>query len=323
MATPLASTLAPAPLLRAWRYFESHDLDETRERITRVLAPHHLLPQGVAQDGVSRMSFVRMAGLGFGALRYGGAMGVRVPEMAGYHLLILCPRGSGVVRLRGGDEIRLDERHGFACAPGQSFEASFSADCEQFFVRLDRAALARHHGEGTLALAPQIDLARPALAPALGLLRLLMQEEGLAELARDQPRIGAEYEQLLISLLLAGLPRRAVEAPPARGAAPAMVVRAERFIHAHATEELDLQRIATAAGVPVRTLLEGFARFRETSPIRYLRQVRLDMAREKLRCGEGGSVAEVAAACGFGHPGRFSQEYRARFGEMPSQTRRV
>nr|WP_243645044.1 helix-turn-helix domain-containing protein [Rhodovulum euryhalinum] len=33
------------------------------------------------------------------------------------------------------------------------------------------------------------------------------------------------------------------------------------------------------------------------------------------------TVTEAAITCGFGHLGRFSAAYRARFGEAPSQTR--
>ena len=45
--------------LRAHRLFESRDLDETRERISRVMQPHALLPNGRTR-GASHMDFVRL-----------------------------------------------------------------------------------------------------------------------------------------------------------------------------------------------------------------------------------------------------------------------
>jgi transcriptional regulator GlxA family with amidase domain len=82
-----------------------------------------------------------------------------------------------------------------------------------------------------------------------------------------------------------------------------------------------LQDIARAAGVPQRTLLENFRRFRDSSPIRFLRDLRLDRANTLLLTeGMERHVCEIAVECGFGHLGRFAQEYCERFGESPSQS---
>jgi len=53
-----------------------------------------------------------------------------------------------------------------------------------------------------------------------------------------------------------------------------------------------------------------------------LKMLRLEEARMRLlRASEvGGSVTNVAASCGFGHPGIFAREYKRRFGETPSDT---
>ena len=82
-----------------------------------------------------------------------------------------------------------------------------------------------------------------------------------------------------------------------------------------------LEDVANAAGVPSRTLLENFRRFRNVSPIRNLRDVRLDKARTLLLThGAERRVAEIAAECGFAHLSRFAQDYQARFGEVPSKS---
>ncbi len=45
------------------------------------------------------------------------------------------------------------------------------------------------------------------------------------------------------------------------------------------------------------------------------------MRDELLLAPEGTTVTEVALRWGFYHLGRFAQEYRALFGQSPSQTR--
>ena len=57
----------------------------------------------------------------------------------------------------------------------------------------------------------------------------------------------------------------------------------------------------------------------------YLREIRLKRAREALLAADpcsATSVTEIALDSGFVHLGRFSSEYRNRFGESPSQTLR-
>jgi transcriptional regulator GlxA family with amidase domain len=56
------------------------------------------------------------------------------------------------------------------------------------------------------------------------------------------------------------------------------------------------------------------------SPSAYLRGVRLDRVHYELMRGSRWSVTEVAVDWGFYHPGRFAQQYRERFGSLPSET---
>lgn len=56
------------------------------------------------------------------------------------------------------------------------------------------------------------------------------------------------------------------------------------------------------------------------SPSQLLREIRLTKAKRMLESADPDAVtvARIAHACGFAHLGRFSQYYRARFGESPS-----
>jgi AraC-like DNA-binding protein len=59
-----------------------------------------------------------------------------------------------------------------------------------------------------------------------------------------------------------------------------------------------------------------------TSPKRYLKLWQLHQVRRALRAVSGGeeSVTDVATLHGFYELGRFAGEYKALFGEAPSQT---
>jgi AraC-like DNA-binding protein len=133
------------------------------------------------------------------------------------------------------------------------------------------------------------------------------------------------YEQLLVTGLLLGQPNNYTAALQRleNKVAPGDVKRAIDFIEAHLHLPLTLADVARAAGVPGRTLLEHFKSHRSVSPMRYLRDARLTRVRHMLARGDAGeSITQVAMTWGFSHLGRFAVDYRAHFGESPSETYR-
>lgn len=108
------------------------------------------------------------------------------------------------------------------------------------------------------------------------------------------------------------------------GVAPGHVHRAEVFMDAHLHDELTLEMIARAAGVPERTLHHAFSRFRGVSPTQWLRARRLDSARRDILASHGeANVLEIANRYGMQHGGRFAAYYQQKFHEMPSDTLRL
>src|SRR5258706_4768905 len=97
------------------------------------------------------------------------------------------------------------------------------------------------------------------------------------------------------------------------------VGRAEAYIGSNVARDMRLEDIATAAGVSVRTLQTSFKPDRHVTPMQYLRNLRLDTARQRLLAGS--SVSEAALDTGFPHQERLAQYHRSRFGHCPSSTR--
>ena len=76
--------------------------------------------------------------------------------------------------------------------------------------------------------------------------------------------------------------------------------------------------IAAEVGLSTRQLERLFGKYLNSSPRKYLLELRLDRAQRLLLQTEM-SVVEVALACGFENPGHFSRVYRATFRESPSR----
>ncbi|MFT4097552.1 MAG: helix-turn-helix domain-containing protein [Rhodoblastus sp.] len=95
----------------------------------------------------------------------------------------------------------------------------------------------------------------------------------------------------------------------------------ESWIEANIDEPFGLTRMAEVAGSDVRGVREAFLVSRGVTPTEYVMNARLDRARRLLLAAEPGvTITSVCVACGIFHFGRFSIRYKARFGEMPSQT---
>jgi len=93
------------------------------------------------------------------------------------------------------------------------------------------------------------------------------------------------------------------------------------FIQAHPEQPITIETLAAVCGVSGRTLFAGFAKFMGMSPMRYLRDVRLERVRQDLLDpSQPRSVTQIATRWGFYQLGRMASDYRKRFAERPRDT---
>ena len=106
-------------------------------------------------------------------------------------------------------------------------------------------------------------------------------------------------------------------------AAPAHVARLSRdYIEEYYYQPIRLEDLCRTAGVSARTLQRCFHEYFDMTITNYVKTVRLDTARRQLLVTPPSlmSVAEIALSHGNAHLGRFSVNYRERFGESPKDT---
>lgn len=104
---------------------------------------------------------------------------------------------------------------------------------------------------------------------------------------------------------------------------PAAVVRrAISFIETHARQPLDVATIAAAARIGPRGLQLAFRLQLDTTPMAYLRRVRLELAHYHLTAADPNTttVKAVAAQWGWSRTTRFVADYQAQYGRSPMIT---
>ena len=142
-----------------------------------------------------------------------------------------------------------------------------------------------------------------------------------------QPLLAGSAARLLAATALAVFPNNTRTDPTIEDrhdAHPSTLRRAVMFIDEHAHEDLTIAQIAEAACVTIRAVRLSFRRHLSTTPMDYLRRVRLDHAHRDLMAADRAQVevTDVAHRWGFASTSRFITVYRQAFGVTPGNTLR-
>ena len=105
-------------------------------------------------------------------------------------------------------------------------------------------------------------------------------------------------------------------------AAQAQIARAVDLIHSNFQDDLSLDDLARAAAMSRFHFLRCFKAQTGLTPYAYLLQVRLRTAATWLRSSSR-SITDIALACGFASPSRFSEAFRRQYQYTPSAYRHI
>lgn len=318
-------------LLPRHAVFRTRDLEEARAHMCGALGEHGVsyLPRQRHLDFRHRQA--RVSSIAVNSLEWGAGVMITAPLLPDFYLLQFT--------LAGACELWQGTNHSLLSAgsvaivnPGGGFRKSWMPGTRQLLVRIDKRLVEREFRAWTGAdnsggiefdMPPIDDMAK--VGSLARYVRMVCDDLKNEASNLSHPLVADRVASGLVSLLLTSMPhnkKSAIEATANRPIAPFFVRRVEQFIAQHARDAITLADLTGIAGVSTRALQTSFRRFRNTTPMDYLRTIRLELARTELANAgrQSKSVATVATAVGFGHLGRFARDYHARFGELPSQT---
>lgn len=334
MSAYLTASFPAEPLAR-FDHFAHQDLGAVEDHLNHVIIPHRLTSRASATLGRFRHSGVDFGSFSLSSVRYefdGGELRVNCPVMDDDYRIQLTVSGAGCVAGRS-QEIAFGPAGFVVIHPNRAFEETFDSRCHHLLLTIRREALQRAYADW-VGHAPrerlhiessvvEVDGNGRALVRYLAMLCRLLDDNCGTAPAPDVPHaIVNSLPQLLLHTLPHNYSEQFHRTPEPLD--PHHLRRVEDYLLTHATEDITMQDLVEVSDRSARSIHYSFRKLRGVSPMRYLRDYRLAMSRAALKQARaaGRSVTEIALACGFTHMSKFTAQYKARFGETPSQTRR-
>lgn len=261
-------------------------------------------------------------------LRYGSEVQVQPSAFTGFYMLEMPVTAGVTVSLKGEGDCTSSPTTALFLPPNRPLASVWRPMTLQFMLKLNAADVLRHWQN--LVGRPSVTL--PVVPPEIefhsiegwrvqqSMLLLKAEfERGLKE-RRSTLQTSPLSAAVIDSVLHYIRARHGTRVEPERkGAMPGTLHKCLSHFNAHFRDDITLADLVALTGISERSLFNQFEVFLQSTPMRYLEQKRLAVARNCL-LGGARTVAEAAQAAGIRHLGRFSQRYFEIYGEKPSVT---
>ncbi|MFE4950216.1 AraC family transcriptional regulator [Leifsonia sp. NPDC056665] len=319
-------------MFRDRRIASGRDVEQARRALSDVFLPVDF-PRARSRTAVDlTLNAVNVGRIVCGFMRFRDAVRIDTAEAENYHVDIPT-YGAAMMRAPLGTPVYGTPHTGAIFMPGRPAEL----DCGERFAQLglmipsDALHLELENLLGELPACPlefeaELSLTGAGGRSILHALRMIDAAAAQADGPLGHPLAAQRLEQTLIQGLLFAQPHNHTVAlsAPSPGAGLRPVSQAAELLRSDPGHPWTVAELAADVSLSVRSLQEGFRRSLDTTPMAYLRRLRLERAHDELSAAEPGavSVTEVATRWGFVHLGRFSSTYTREYGERPSATLR-
>jgi AraC-like DNA-binding protein len=132
----------------------------------------------------------------------------------------------------------------------------------------------------------------------------------------DSRMLGRQTVREIVYRVLCGEQGGALRALASRDDHFTRIARVLKHIHTEYAKPLSAESLAKRAGMSVSAFHHNFKLVTASSPLQYLKRIRLDRAR-RLMAHDGYNASTAARAVGYESPSQFSREFKRLFGVTP------
>ena len=316
-------------------FFISSDTRETRHIVGQGICEHVLEHRSAEKRPVTvryrSASLKKLTFHDMSYIMYDGEARIHVADMAHIYLCELNLDGQSHVGQKKA-EIPFSAGEIYMINAHQSHTKRWESDGHQIIIKIHERDInaAIERATGSPVYEPVIFINKPYQVTDKTKTLSQMISLVCSDIETEKSFFGSRSnnlaEELLIDLILESIPNNYSQRLEVHEIIirPRHVRYAAEYIHSMAREKISFKELVKVSGVGPRSLHAGFKKYYGTSPMSYLRNVRLDLARVDLKEGNASitTVTNIAMSFGFNHLSKFTNKYKVRFGELPSETLR-
>ncbi|MCH4245721.1 AraC family transcriptional regulator [Acinetobacter gerneri] len=311
--------------------FRNQDLNETQSCVADIFKPHDLKACNAKIQSTSSMYHMNCGNLSISRLEYGMDVVIEPDCLEKFYLIQIPIAGHAQIEFQNEKFVSYSQL-GSIISPDLPIRMTWAACSPQITLKIPKQNFLQHcrqhlpeSQQNALIFDPKLDLNSTNSLYFFQLYQNLLDSTIYENHPLNHPLVSKEFESNLYNALIYGQQHNLSSQflrTDKNIISPYFVKNTQEFIEAHIHEALSIELLAEHAGVSVRTLFLGFKKFLGTTPMAYLKEQRFQNAHLDLIRSEHLSITEIAFKWGFTHLGRFSQEYKQRFGHLPSSIKR-
>lgn len=300
--------------------------DEIQAWMKKVNGPHHLyIPNPKKLDFLHEG--VRVGETTFGNIQYATLANIKIDNLKNCYIFNVPFSGTQEIKLNSSTIYSTNEVAAIF-SPNQPFSMTLEPLCQKRMIRLSKEKVESH-----LSQLLGYKLTQPLIfdiqAPMQGAIKkwfnlatsfkdFLLDDYTFL----DFQNIWNSFEKNLISILLNSQPHNySLELERRLSGKPSYLNYLEIVFRENLAQPVTLNELEKMLGVSREKLYHDFNLYYGQSPVAYLRNLRFEESYKRLKnIKPWENVSSIAMDCGFQQLGRFSQEYKNRFGELPSET---
>ena len=248
----------------------------------------------------------------------------------GDSLLFIVGYGAPATFTMNGEAVTVSCRKAAVVAPHHTVRVNRPKDSEVLVIRVSSdvlnnyfQSLTERYHKSRLDFPAELDLRRGVGLGFLNTVQSVVSEFDYLDKRDEEYGFNKIFDHSIITAIL-NLPHNLKKQQSEIRSTldmPITVRVAEEYIDANLTEQITITDLIKKCKCSRSALFLAFQTHRGYSPMEFLIERRLQRAK-RIFLQDGGtqSIASVALESGFSHLGRFSQTYKKRFGESPSDT---
>ncbi|MBJ9984803.1 AraC family transcriptional regulator [Acinetobacter sp. S40] len=305
--------------------FKSNDYQTIKERISHYLCPHRF------EVEVQEPLNTRLNGFSFGNgalydLKYSAPVVIDIQETFSFYLFR--------ITLEGECKVGFEHQHVLQSVgimsvthPNTRQQIVTNQDCRNIILKLSKQEV-----ETQLFKM----LGHTSRVPVWFDSGLSCTAEGISSIVetlnylchayyniRNWNFISASFTQYLIELILLKIPNNYSEQLNAQRQqlVPGYIKKAQQYIQDNLHQAISLATLGQYCEVSIRSLQKGFSQYLQQTPVKYIREQRLERVHSALQqAADHHTVTDILLDHGIQSFGHFSTLYKKRFGYLPSQT---